>query len=1010
MWRAAARYFKSELLHCGGSRSRIAQVDLYALAQHRLLCSATAEVQTVDRLCGSSSDHIFSPDSSILSQLNTPLEDILDAALLGVVSRYDNRDYFRSLNPYRSAVFSSTAEPAEYIGYGDPYEGTEVDYDERGIEFFMSEHAGAAVEAKEMERKKGHNKLQELRQRQIINETEAWTNAEAQYEEFIAEMCRKKLAPNLPASQLLLLGWYEPLRDAIAEEQRAFSELEFRGERASYGPFLCQLPPSQLAVITMHCLLALVMSNEKMGYVKVIQAALHIGEAVEQEVLIRKLRIGKAKKNETKRKGITKDDGISTIESGKVELTTSPELPTQATGMQKLRKLRLWRSMLQKASGSDPWGPTIYAKVGSRLLELFMETAVIRVPSDDPHVDASFEPVFQHTNKKFVCTSGRSSTGFGVVECNPLVLEQIDKSVKYVIMPYMPMVSKPKHWKGFHDGGYLFLKSSIMRTHGSKEQYDIFKNTPRENMKKIFQALNVLGETGWRVNKPVLAVLEQIWKEGGRLANLVDAEDVLVPAKPETNNLDELKSWRREVGIVKRTNYERYSLRCDVELKLAVARKLVNEDAFYLPHNLDFRGRAYPMHPNLNHLGSDMCRGVLEFAKGRPLGETGLRWLKIHLANLYGGSISKLSFDARVAHVDTHMDDVFDSAENPMNGNRWWLKAEDPFQFLAACIDIRNAVKSGNPKTYNSFLPVHQDGSCNGLQHYAALGRDRIGAGTVNLLAGDVPADVYSAIADRVHRTIEKAALKNPEASKHAAIARVLLGQIDRKLVKQTIMTSVYGVTFVGARIQILNRLKERGIIQDGGELFKASVYAAKVTLDALGEGFREARCIMNWLSECAQIIAHSGNSVKWTTPLGLEVVQPYRNPSRHLVKTALQDLHIRSVDVDSPVLKTRQRSAFAPNFIHSLDSTHMMLTALASNQAGISFAGVHDSFWTHAGDVDVLNKLTREKFVELYSYPILENLLLGFQRRYADLTFPPVPERGVLDIREVLKAPYFFN
>lgn len=139
-----------------------------------------------------------------------------------------------------------------------------------------------------------------------------------------------------------------------------------------------------------------------------------------------------------------------------------------------------------------------------------------------------------------------------------------------------------------------------------------------------------------------------------------------------------------------------------------VARKLVNEDAFYLPHNLDFRGRAYPMHPNLNHLGSDMCRGVLEFAKGRPLGETGLRWLKIHLANLYGGSISKLSFDARVAHVDTHMDDVFDSAENPMNGNRWWLKAEDPFQFLAACIDIRNAVKSGNPKTYNSFLPVHQ--------------------------------------------------------------------------------------------------------------------------------------------------------------------------------------------------------------------------------------------------------------------------------------------------------------
>ena len=28
------------------------------------------------------------------------------------------------------------------------------------------------------------------------------------------------------------------------------------------------------------------------------------------------------------------------------------------------------------------------------------------------------------------------------------------------------------------------------------------------------------------------------------------------------------------------------------------------------------------------------------------------------------------------------------------------------------------------PADYLCALPVHQDGSCNGLQHYAALGRD----------------------------------------------------------------------------------------------------------------------------------------------------------------------------------------------------------------------------------------------------------------------------------------------
>lgn len=37
--------------------------------------------------------------------------------------------------------------------------------------------------------------------------------------------------------------------------------------------------------------------------------------------------------------------------------------------------------------------------------------------------------------------------------------------------------------------------------------------------------------------------------------------------------------------------------------------------------------------------------------------------------------------------------------------------------------------------------------------------------------------------------------------------------------------------------------------------------------------------------------------------------------------------------------------------------------------------AGVHDSYWTHACDVDEMNRILREKFVELYEAPILENV-----------------------------------
>lgn len=52
---------------------------------------------------------------------------------------------------------------------------------------------------------------------------------------------------------------------------------------------------------------------------------------------------------------------------------------------------------------------------------------------------------------------------------------------------------------------------------------------------------------------------------------------------------------------------------------------------------------------------------------------------------------------------------------------------------------------------------------------------------------------------------------------------------MDRKLVKQTVMTSVYGVTYIGARDQIKRRLKERCAFADDEEMFAASCYAAKV-------------------------------------------------------------------------------------------------------------------------------------------------------------------------------------
>lgn len=107
------------------------------------------------------------------------------------------------------------------------------------------------------------------------------------------------------------------------------------------------------------------------------------------------------------------------------------------------------------------------------------------------------------------------------------------------------------------------------------------------------------------------------------------------------------------------------------------------------------------------------------------------------------------------------------------------VECDDPFQCLAACFDLSTALKSSSPYTAVSHLPIHQDGSCNGLQHYAALGRDVLEAAAVNLVTGEKPADVYSEISVKVLDYMRRDAQKDPSIFPEASLAKLLLDQFS---------------------------------------------------------------------------------------------------------------------------------------------------------------------------------------------------------------------------------------
>ena len=90
----------------------------------------------------------------------------------------------------------------------------------------------------------------------------------------------------------------------------------------------------------------------------------------------------------------------------------------------------------------------------------------------------------------------------------------------------------------------------------------------------------------------------------------------------------------------------------------------------------------------------------------------------------------------------------------------------------------------------------------------------------------------------------------------------------------------------------------------------------------------------------------------------------------------------------------------------------------------GSTFASVHDCYWTHASDVDVMNKVCRNQFVNLHSQPILENLSKHFEQTYvtydaiptdsdlarAKVLFKNIPEKGELNLDVVKDSVYFFS
>jgi DNA-directed RNA polymerase len=75
---------------------------------------------------------------------------------------------------------------------------------------------------------------------------------------------------------------------------------------------------------------------------------------------------------------------------------------------------------------------------------------------------------------------------------------------------YLPMIVPPKPWNAPVNGGYLSIRTTLMRVKDWKTQMgsviQVWRTTPI--LDPLFNGLNSLGKTPWKVNKEVYDVIQ----------------------------------------------------------------------------------------------------------------------------------------------------------------------------------------------------------------------------------------------------------------------------------------------------------------------------------------------------------------------------------------------------------------------------------------------------------------------------------------------------------------------
>jgi DNA-directed RNA polymerase len=500
----------------------------------------------------------------------------------------------------------------------------------------------------------------------------------------------------------------------------------------------------------------------------------------------------------------------------------------------------------------------------------------------------------------------------------------------------------------------------------------------------------------------------------------------------------------------------------------AKAEVLKEWDRFYQSFEIDYRGRIYNTEPFLNYQSSDMAKGLLLFSDPKPINESGKFWLAVHTASCYNQSYNINDIpewceeDYKTHLQDEGLEDI-SVDKMTLNDRAGWtmanwdkifsceldLKAEKPYMFLASCYEWDFVERTGMTQ-----LPVAIDGSNNGWQHLGAISKDAHTGELVGLVPSTIQKDFYVQTAkclidlaskdERLTSLLQSMPMKHIRKgiSKRGSMTRAYsagAGKIAENMyfdVRAEEFTDTYGITrkdcdklakllvkaidqVCPGPLQTMAYLQELAQFQIGKHELIGGTRAEFKLLktrrrELLSKGALDNEELVELNDVSIQINGFTyeltyGNgetTIEWDTPSGFRA--RYENFTTVDFKARARlngkDVkHVLKTPTDRPNIRGFM-SGISPNFIHSMDAAHMALVIAYWDGA---FGAVHDSFATHASDVEDLLQKTKQVFIDMYTN---DNFFDTIRQQLTNNTDSvQQPALGELDVKDINSSEYFF-